>query len=176
MSYFVDISEKCSVYKSILSELRKRNIDLGKVQEINLKKQEKDFVASIVGLKPTGMCKLDGGCTLDRSLRLGSCNFAGIVTLVIFEDEKTPKKVSSKVKTKLESKGLLVAPIGKEVAASNWFQNAISRYREYYITNKFEDKEFDERRNFREGVYRVIVKDWDEVFSEKDAEGLLDKA
>jgi len=170
MSYFVDMSEDHPLMQLISSEFRRQNVDLGKVSEINLKTDERNIFAFIVGIKPTGTCKLDGGCTLDKALRLGVCHFSGILTLVLFEDGQIPKEVSSMVKAKLESKGFLVSPIGKEVAAAKCFQDAIREYREFYVLNEYSQRGFAERRDLRESVSKRVRQKWNTFFTEKSTE------
>jgi hypothetical protein len=172
MSYFVDMSKDHPLTQQIYSEFHKQNVDLGKVHEIDLKSNEGDIFAFIVGIKPTATCKLDDGCTLDKALRLGVCHFSGILTLVLFEDGRIPSEVLSVVKTKLESKGFFVPPIGQEVAASTCFQNAISEFRELFIDNKFSTKRFSERRAFREWVHTTVLKRWNRFFQSTDGKAL----
>lgn len=172
MSYFIDMSEDHPLTPMICSEFRRQNVDLGKGHEIDLKINEGDVFAFIVGIKPANTCKLDDGCTLDKALRLGICHFSGILTLVFFENGKIAGEVLSAVKTKLESKGFFVPPIGQEVVGTACFQEAISEYRQLFIDNELSTKDFSERKVFREWVHKTVLKKWNRFFQSTDGKAL----
>jgi hypothetical protein len=176
MSYFVDMSEGHPSATAIASEMRKRNYETSKSRGFDLKTEEENIIASIIGLKPSGICQLDGGCTLDKGVEMGICHLAGIPTVAVFEDADMKKETFSTLKTKLESKKVLVSPLGREIACCSFLQDVISSLRDFYIKNKLSEREFNERRVFREGVYNLLAGKWDEfLFGSKVPEGLLKK-
>lgn len=162
MSVFVDLSADYPQKNALLSQLVKAGISTQIFPRANLKKQEKELFAVMIGIKPVSTCSIDEGCTLDRGCKLGISEFAGLITLVVVEDE-IEEALYRPVEKKLDAKGFFCVPRGKEQQAVNFLSATISKIGEFYLRSISENP-FEQRSIMREGLKGYILGEWNKTF------------
>jgi len=169
MSVFIDVSSDFANRNELLNIFQRERVRTYLYPQNNVEQLENELLAVVVGLKPSMTCSPVEGCTLDRSVELGQCKFAGLFGFIVIEGNTTETLITT-IERKCDEHGFFAVPITKLENAMMFLVEIIRRIGAFY-ESQIKDTDLSGRTDIRRSYRSVVLREWQELsVTDKDSE------